>query len=153
MTLTFDRTTYMGQIMAYEMGKEPDPDVATRTGEFAMLLYSLGMFLCAGSHKSSHGILIVAVVAGTVLPHLASRDRRLMAHQEDVNVDAETTRIRNTIRQWRAEAARKGKPLRLPVVPFLLRNIWMGALLLFSALTFSTFFISTVTQVRFVPCI
>lgn len=37
------RTTYMGQIMAYEMGTEPDPDVATRTGEFAMLIYSIGL--------------------------------------------------------------------------------------------------------------
>lgn len=36
------RTTYMGQIMAYEHQKEPDPDVATRTGEFAMLIYSIG---------------------------------------------------------------------------------------------------------------
>lgn len=71
-----------------------------------------------------------------------------MAHQEDIDDDAEITRIRNTLREWRAEAARHGKPLRLPVVPFLLRNIWMGALLLFSVLTFSTFFISTVTQVR-----
>lgn len=71
-----------------------------------------------------------------------------MAHQEDVDEDAEITRIRNTLREWRAEAARHGKPLRLPVVPFLLRNIWMGALLLFSALTFSTFFINTVAQVR-----
>lgn len=33
----------MGQIMAHEIGREPDPDVATRTGEFAMLIYSIGM--------------------------------------------------------------------------------------------------------------
>ena len=36
------RTTYMGQVMAYELGREPDPELATRTGEFAMLMYSIG---------------------------------------------------------------------------------------------------------------
>jgi solute carrier family 45, member 1/2/4 len=127
----FYSTTYVGQVMALELDKEPDPDLATRTGEFAMLLYS-----------------IVAVIAGTILPHLASRDRRLMAHKEDVDEDAEITRIKTTVRQWKAEAARKGKPLRLPMMPFVLRNIWTGALLLFSILTFSTFFIKTVAQVK-----
>lgn len=29
--------------MAYQDQKEPDPDVATRTGEFAMLCYSIGL--------------------------------------------------------------------------------------------------------------
>jgi len=28
--------------MAYQLGKEPDIDLATRTGELAMLLYSIG---------------------------------------------------------------------------------------------------------------
>ncbi|KAJ7507950.1 hypothetical protein B0H11DRAFT_1969440 [Mycena galericulata] len=125
----FYATTYVGQIMAQEEHKEPNPDLATRKGEFAMLLYS-----------------IVGVVSGTVLPHLANRDRRLMAHQGDEDEDAELTRIRTTVRQWRVEAARQGRPLRLPVMPFLLRNIWTGALLLFTILTFSTFFISTVAQ-------
>ncbi|KAJ8523423.1 hypothetical protein ONZ45_g135 [Pleurotus djamor] len=125
----FYATTYIGQIMAYELKKEPDPDVATRRGEFAMLLFS-----------------IVSVVSGTVLPHLASRDRRLMTHRGDVDQDAEISRIRNTIREWRAEAAQQGQPLRLPVMPFLLRNIWTGAMLLFTFLTFSTFFITTVFQ-------
>jgi solute carrier family 45, member 1/2/4 len=69
-----------------------------------------------------------------------------MKHKDDVDEDAELTRLQNTVRQWRAEAAAKGKPLRLPVMPFLLRNIWMGAMLLFSALTFSTFFITTTLQ-------
>ncbi|KAJ4498619.1 MFS general substrate transporter [Lentinula lateritia] len=125
----FYSTTYVGQVMALELGREPDPDLATRTGEFAMLLYS-----------------IVAVIAGTILPHLANRDRRLMAHKDDVDEDAELTRIKNTVRQWKAEAARNGKPLRLPMMPFLLRNIWTGALLWFSVLTMSTFFVKTVTQ-------
>jgi solute carrier family 45 protein 1/2/4 len=34
----------MGQVMAYEQKKEPDPELATRTGEFAMLIYSVGPF-------------------------------------------------------------------------------------------------------------
>ncbi|RDB22586.1 General alpha-glucoside permease [Hypsizygus marmoreus] len=125
----FYSTTYMGQIMAYEHQKEPDAELATRTGEFAMLLYS-----------------IVGVVTGILLPHLASRDRRLMAHLEDVDQDAEIRRLRHTVREWRADAARQGKPLRLPIMPFLLRNIWTGALLLFTVLMFSTFFITTVVH-------
>jgi len=125
----FYSTTYVGQVMAAEYDREPDPTIAVRKGEFAMLIYSL-----------------VAVVAGTLLPHLAGRDRRLMPHKSDVDEDAELTRLRDTVRQWRAEAARQGRPLRLPVMPFLLRNIWTGALLLFTLLTFSTFFISTVPQ-------
>jgi hypothetical protein len=36
------RTTYVGQVMAHEIGKDPDNDEATRFGERAMLLYSLG---------------------------------------------------------------------------------------------------------------
>ena len=36
------RTTYVGQVMALELDREPDADFATRTGEFAMLLYSIG---------------------------------------------------------------------------------------------------------------
>jgi solute carrier family 45, member 1/2/4 len=129
----FYATTYVGQIMAYEHQEEPDSDVATRTGEFAMLIYS-----------------IVAVIAGTVLPHLASRDRRLMGYKGDVNHHAELTRIRNTVREWRAEAIHRGTPLRLPVMPFLLRNIWTGALFLFTLLTFATFFVSTVLQATIV---
>lgn len=36
------RTTYVGQVMAYEHKTDPDKDIATRTGEFAMLIYSIG---------------------------------------------------------------------------------------------------------------
>jgi len=68
---------------------------------------------------------------------------------KDEDGDAEVSRLRDTVRQWRAEALRDGKPLRLPMMPFLLRNIWTGALLLFTVLTFSTLFISTVAQVRY----
>ncbi|KAJ7228529.1 hypothetical protein GGX14DRAFT_530297 [Mycena pura] len=122
-------TTYVGQVMAEEIGKEPNAEFATRQGYRAMLIYS-----------------IVAVVSGTILPHLASRDRRLMAHEGDDNADAELTRIRTMVRQWKIDAARHGKPLRLPAMPFLLRNIWTGALLLFTVLTMSTYFIHTVDQ-------
>jgi solute carrier family 45 protein 1/2/4 len=125
----FYATTYMGQVMAYELNKEPDPVLATRTGELAMLIYS-----------------VVGIVAGTVIPQLAIRDRRLMAHKSDLDQDAEISRIRATVRQWRVEAAQKGEPLQLPVMPFLLRNIWTAALVMFALLSFSTFFISTVVQ-------
>lgn len=125
----FYSTTYMGQIMAYEQKKEPNPELATRTGEFAMLIYS-----------------VVGVAAGTILPHLAARDRRLMGDNADVDETAEISRLRATVRQWRIEAARKGRALHLPVMPFLLRNIWTGALVFFSLLMLSTFFISTVFQ-------
>ncbi|KDQ64622.1 hypothetical protein JAAARDRAFT_28261 [Jaapia argillacea MUCL 33604] len=125
----FYATTYVGQVMAYEKQAEPDNDLATRTGEFAMLLYS-----------------IVAVCAGTLLPHLARRDIRLLEGDEDESEDEEINRLRITVRQWRSEAARQGKPLRLPFMPFLLRNIWTGALVLFTLLTFATFFVTTVAQ-------
>ncbi|KDR83615.1 hypothetical protein GALMADRAFT_235899 [Galerina marginata CBS 339.88] len=125
----FYSTTYMGQIMAYEHKEEPDPELATRTGEFAMLIYS-----------------IVGVTAGTLLPYLATRDRRLMGAKTDVDGDAEISRLRATVRQWKVDAARRGKALHLPVMPFLLRNIWTAALIFFSFLTLSTFYISTVFQ-------
>jgi len=88
----------------------------------------------------------VAVVAGTILPRLAVRDRRLMADKGDVDEDAEISRLRATVRQWRIEAARRGRELHLPVMPFLLRNIWTGALIFFAFLMFMTFFVSTVAQ-------
>ena len=69
-----------------------------------------------------------------------------MGRKSDVDGDAEIARLRDMVRQWRVDAARAGKPLKLPVMPFLLRNIWTGALLFFSFLTFMTFFISTVAQ-------
>ncbi|KAI0003105.1 MFS general substrate transporter [Russula compacta] len=125
----FYSTTYIGQILAQQYNKEPDKDLATRTGALALLIHS-----------------IVAIVAGIVLPHLARRDVRLLAQSDDEDEDAELTRLRDTVRQWQAEAARKGKPLRLPIMPFLLRNIWMGAMLLFSLITASTFFITKVWQ-------
>ena len=32
----------MGQVMAYQLDREPDPELATRTGELALLIYSIG---------------------------------------------------------------------------------------------------------------
>ncbi|CCL99450.1 uncharacterized protein FIBRA_01468 [Fibroporia radiculosa] len=125
----FYATTYVGQVMAYELQRDPDKDTATRMGEFAMLIYS-----------------IVAVAAGATLPHLARRDTRLLAHDGDEDEDAELARLRATVREWRAEAARRGRPLQLPLMPFFLRNIWTGAMLLFALITFSTFFITKVWQ-------
>ncbi|KZT12537.1 MFS general substrate transporter [Laetiporus sulphureus 93-53] len=125
----FYATTYIGQVMAYELQRDPDNDDATRMGEFAMLIYS-----------------IVAVIAGATLPSLTRRDTRLLAHEGDEDEDAELSRLRDTVRFWRAEAARRGRPLRLPLMPFFLRNIWTGAMILFALITFSTFFITKVWQ-------
>ncbi|KAI0347164.1 MFS general substrate transporter [Trametopsis cervina] len=125
----FYATTYIGQVMAYELGHEPDNELATRTGEFAMSIYS-----------------VVAVLAGTLLPRLTQRDARLLAHDGDEDEDIEFARLKATVQEWRAEAARKGEPLKLPFMPFFLRNIWTGAMLLFAAITLSTFFITKVWQ-------
>jgi solute carrier family 45 protein 1/2/4 len=67
--------------------------------------------------------------------------------EDESNEDAELARLRQIVHTWKVEAAQKGQPLRLPVPPFLLRNIWTGALLLFSFLMFLTFFVKTVAQV------
>lgn len=125
----FYSTTYVAQVLAFEQKTDPDTDTAARMGNLAMLIYSL-----------------VAVIAGTVLPPLARRDTRLLAHEGDEDEDAELTRLKMTVREWRAEAARQGRPLRLPFMPFFLRNIWTGALLLFTILMFLTLFISTMWQ-------
>ncbi|OJA13849.1 hypothetical protein AZE42_00501, partial [Rhizopogon vesiculosus] len=119
----FYSTTYVGQVMAYETGKEPDNELATRTGEFAMLLYS-----------------IVAVLAGGALPIFARRDRRLLPVEGD-DEDAQIERFRGRLHLWRQEGI-----TQLPRMPWLLRDIWTAAMLLFTVLTFSTFWISTVTQ-------
>ncbi|KAL4076097.1 major facilitator superfamily domain-containing protein [Scleroderma yunnanense] len=123
----FYSTTYVGQIMAYQLGKEPDIELATRTGELAMLLYS-----------------IVAVMAGVVLPSLARRDMRLLPQGSDD--DSHTERLRLILSHWQEEATQSGKPLKLPRMPLLLRDIWTGAMLLFSVLMLSTLWISTVAN-------
>jgi solute carrier family 45, member 1/2/4 len=73
----------------------------------------------------------------------------LLAQNDDEDEDAELARLRDTVRRWQVEAARKGQPLRLPIMPFLLRNVWMGAMVLFSLISASTFFITQVWQVGY----
>ncbi|KAL5527409.1 hypothetical protein ACEPAG_6200 [Sanghuangporus baumii] len=125
----FYATTYVGQVLAKDTGAEPDHETATRMGDFALLWFS-----------------IVAIIAGTLLPQLARRDQKLLAQDGDEDEDAEMARLRRMVQEWRAEAAGKGEPLRLPRMPFMLRNIWTAAMILFTILTFSTAFISTLTQ-------
>jgi solute carrier family 45 protein 1/2/4 len=149
----FYSTTYVAEVMAKEVGHTPDIDKATRAGSLALLIYSF-----------------VAIIAGTLLPYLSARDRRLLrpesekAHDEDEDSedeeDVEMDRIRTMVREWKAEAARHGRPLKLPTsmsadstvgqmliaVPFMLRNIWTAGLLLFAVIMGSTFFITTVWQ-------
>jgi solute carrier family 45 protein 1/2/4 len=134
--------------MAHELDREPDHDLATRKGEFAMLIYSVGMSALSSASPRMLSFSSVGVIAGTILPHLANRDRRLLGSKSDVDENSETARLRQNVRQWKIDAARQGKPLKLPAVPFLLRNIWSGAMFLYAFLTFTTFFIETVTQVK-----
>lgn len=98
-------------------------------------------------------LVIVSVVVGTVLPYIAQRDQRLLSkgdEDEDEDEDEEISRIRAMVRSWKAEAARMGRPLHLPAMPFMLRNIWTGGLLLFGLLMMSTFFVKTVWQATLV---
>ncbi|KAF8138444.1 hypothetical protein EV363DRAFT_1393899 [Boletus edulis] len=106
----FYSTTYVGQVMAHQLDQEPDIEVATRTGEFAMLLYS-----------------IVAVIAGIVLPYLTRRDPRLLPEEGD-DEQTHVQRLRLNLHQWREEALASGKS-----------DIWTGAMVLFTILMFSSF--------------
>lgn len=117
--------------MAYQDQKDPDVDVATRTGNFALLMYSL-----------------VAVVAGSVLPELAKRDDRLLEPDEHEDEVAEVARIRLTVMKWKAEARSKDRSLKLPRMPLTLRDMWCFGLVLYGVISLSTFFIATVTQVE-----
>lgn len=123
-------TTYIGQTMARERDAEPNSEYATRMGALSMLLNS-----------------IVAALAGALLPYLSRRDNRLLRVQDE-DEEEESTRLRNMIYEWRVEAAKKGKPMRLPTLPVLYRTIWIGALLLFTLLTMITFFVKTTAGVR-----
>lgn len=64
----------------------------------------------------------VAVIAGTVLPYLADRDRRLLAPDLVDDEDADETpeekefkRIKEMVQEWKAEAKRDKKPVKLPI--------------------------------------
>ena len=118
-------TTYIGQVMAREKNAEPDAEYATRVGALSMLLNSA-----------------VATAAGALLPYLSRRDTRLLRVQDE-DEEEETTRLRGLIYEWRAEAAKKGKTMRLPTLPVLYRTIWIGALVLFTILTMSTFLVTS----------
>lgn len=60
------------------------------------------------------------------MPYLAARDRRLLKppsekhgsgetdDEDSDEEDAELERIREMVKQWKAEAARHGRPLKLP---------------------------------------
>lgn len=65
---------------------------------------------------------------------------------DDEDEDEELARVRELVRQWKAEAAREGKPLKLPTMPFMLRNIWTASLALFALVMLATFWIETVWQ-------
>ena len=116
--------------MARQDNKEPDVDVATRAGNFAMLMYSL-----------------VAVIAGSLLPQLTKRDERLLGADEEEDEEAELARIHCMVTKWKAQAAVKGKSLKLPSMPLTLRDMWCFALVLYGVISLCTFFINTVAQV------
>lgn len=111
--------------MARERNAEPDAEYATRMGALGMLFNSM-----------------VAVIAGTVLPYLSRRDKRLLRIQDE-DEEEEAIRLRALICEWRSEAEKKGKPMKLPTLPVLYRTIWIGALLLFTILTMSTFLVTS----------
>lgn len=135
----FYSTTWVAEVMATEIGQDPNVDDATRAGSLALLIYSF-----------------MAISAGTVLPYLAARDHRLLRpesekrHGDDSDDedddDQELKKIKEMVQEWKREAARNGKPLQLPIRPFLLRNIWTSALLFFGFLMMTTFFINRVWQ-------
>lgn len=82
----------------------------------------------------------MAVIAGSVLPLFARRDHRLLPVEGD-DEDAQIERFRGRLHMWRQEGT-----IKLPKMPWLLRDIWTAAMILFTLLTFSTFWISTVKQ-------
>ena len=89
---------------------------------------------------------VVATVAGALLPYLSRRDMRLLRVQDE-DEEEENARLRGLIYEWRAEAAKKGKKMRLPTLPVLYRTIWIGALVLFTFLTMLTFFVTSTNGV------
>ena len=98
---------------------EVDKDEASQAGSFAMLIYS-----------------VVAVIAGTALPYLADRDRRLLAPElleEDEELsdeEREFKRIKELVGEWKAEAKRDSKPLRLPTSQSLASSLSVEQLVL-----------------------
>lgn len=152
----FYSTTWVLEVMKEEQRRQGkggvDKDAGARAGSLAMLFYSIGASSPARPRSFVPSVradmrcrpLPVAVIAGTVLPYLAERDRRLLAPDADDDDDdddeteqeREFRRIKSMVEVWKREAKRdpKGKPVRLPTMPFMLRNIWTSALVLFSVL-------------------
>lgn len=124
------RTTYIGQVMARQTGKEPDVDDATRTGNFAFLMYS-----------------IVGVFAGALLPRLAKRDRRLLETDFAESDETKFERIQRNVRAWKLDSEASGNAFKLPRMPVALRDMWCFALLFYFLITLWTFFIDTVVEV------
>lgn len=80
-----------------------------------------------------HTPALVAIVAGTILPYLSARDHRLLKPEsekddgdsdDDEEEDRELVRIQEMVREWKAEAAREGRPLRLPTSTHRNYNVW-----------------------------
>ena len=130
----FYSTTYVAEVMRNELGHAPDIDEATRAGSLALLIYSFGtfhviLFKCQADHA-------VAIIAGTLLPYLAARDRRLLKPTDhktasqvdeddsDEEEDVEMDKIREMVREWKAEAARHGRPLKLPTSESSWQLLW-----------------------------
>lgn len=120
----FYSTTWVGEVMATEIGHEPDTDEATRAGSLALLIYSCSKHVhYLFSLPDLYPGIPVAIVAGTILPYLAARDHRLLKPESEKDdgdssdedeEDRELVRIQDMVREWKAEAAREGRPLRLP---------------------------------------
>lgn len=47
----FYSTTYVAEVMAHELGHEPDRDKATRAGSLALLIYSFGSLCLFSSSR------------------------------------------------------------------------------------------------------
>ena len=129
----FYSTTWVAEVMATEIGRDPNVDDATRAGSLALLIYSSGKLFSIVS-VSDIGLTtayIVAIVAGVLLPYLAARDHRLLRpenekhhHDDDESDeededDKELKRIQDLVREWKAEAHREGKPLKLPISEYI----------------------------------
>ncbi|KAH9918249.1 MFS general substrate transporter [Epithele typhae] len=124
----FYSTTYVCQILAYELGEEPDHDRASRTGALAMLIYSF-----------------VAVAAGSLLPYLTRRDAALLAHAGDEDEDAELRRLRAKCANGAPRPPRTASR-SAAVYAVLPAQHLDGRMILFTGLTLATFFVTRVWQ-------
>ena len=83
-------TTYVGQVLAKDTGKEPDHETATRMGDLALLWFSIGTKSSTiFTSEFTDSRVLVAVIAGTLLPHLSRHDQKLLAQDGDEDEDVE----------------------------------------------------------------